>query len=504
MKTLFNLLVLAIGTTVFSQTYMLDDTFAIDGRQYFPGNSFNAKKGILLNNHYFLISSDKVIKIDYNGGMVNSFGVNGELSPLPTTNYAMMKITSSNNYIYISGYVIMSNSITDFFICKIDENGNPDNTFGNNGIATVDFGKNERINDFLIEPSGKLFCIGSRTDPSVSNSSRMIYFKINTDGTVDTAFDPIGFKSIQYNISTKGTYITSYSDGYLLVGTTRATPGDLDEYLLLVKVNASGSIMPDFGNGGIRSKSIQYLSELNWAENNNFYNDKLYLSDLYTIGFVGQTGSLLIYDVGTDQVDYHHRDYSTSYFNVYDDGIFLTGHYSNCGGNTVYACQSTFNLRKKYFNGATDPNFQNNSVFEYEFPNNIDTNNKSRFFIRDNDGKFLIVAYSNMYSNLSVETEGLSMIRIKEGTLNTSTPTFDKFSVSIYPNPFDDKINIYSEKLITEIELFDFSGRKLTTPKFEQQKNVAAFNLTQLKTSTYLLKIYFDDGSIILKKILRK
>ena len=502
MKIIFSFLLAILSTNGFCQTYVLDNSFATDGRQYFPGNSFEPKNGILLNDNYYIISSDKVIKMDYNGAISNSFGLNGALSPLPFPNYSMMKITSYNNHLYLSGCVIVSNAVTDFFVCKIDEDGNPDNTFGSNGVVTVDFGANELISDFIIEPSGKLFCVGERRVPNAVNSSRMIYFKINTDGTIDNTFDPNGFKSISYNLETIGTFITTYEDGYLLVGNSLATSGDLNRPLLLVKVDSNGNLMSDFGISGIKSKPIQNLSILNWTENHVLYNNKLYLNGLYTMGFVGQPGSLLIYDLGTDEVNYHHRDYGTTHFDVFDDGVFLTGYWKFCGGNSVYQCQSKFNLSKKHFDGTTDTNFQNNSVYEYEFPNNIDTNNQSCFFIRDNSGKFLIVAYSNMYSNLSVETEGLSMIRIKEGVLDVSNPV-DKSTVSIYPNPFEDKVIIDSDESIIKLELFDLSGRKFSEPRFAQ-KNGGIVDLSHLEASTYFLKIWFEDGSIITKKMMRK
>ena len=64
-------------------------------------------------------------------------------------------------------------------------------------------------------------------------------------------------------------------------------------------------------------------------------------------------------------------------------------------------------------------------------------------------------------------------------------------TVSMYPNPVIDVLNIESKNKITEINVYDFTGRLQKNEKVNSEN--AKVNLTELKTGTYLVKI--KDGN---------
>jgi hypothetical protein len=78
-------------------------------------------------------------------------------------------------------------------------------------------------------------------------------------------------------------------------------------------------------------------------------------------------------------------------------------------------------------------------------------------------------------------------------------------SLKVYPNPVTDILQIdnRSSVQIVSITIFDISGRKLTS--FETTDNFGyQLNLTELNAGQYLMKLNFDGGQVLTKKLLKK
>ncbi len=101
MKTILILIVFVFNINMFSQTYILDDAFGSSGIMKYNKN-IEVKNGLLVNNNYYFISTNAIVKIDYNGQIVSNYGVNG-LKSLQQTNETLT-ITSfvfHNNFFYV-------------------------------------------------------------------------------------------------------------------------------------------------------------------------------------------------------------------------------------------------------------------------------------------------------------------------------------------------------------------------------------------------------------------
>ncbi|MFT7073660.1 choice-of-anchor B family protein [Patiriisocius sp. Uisw_017] len=76
-------------------------------------------------------------------------------------------------------------------------------------------------------------------------------------------------------------------------------------------------------------------------------------------------------------------------------------------------------------------------------------------------------------------------------------------SIIVFPNPADNFINIYSRvSYLTNIEVFDLSGRRIYSPVEEKVKSFA-LNINELNTGIYFAIISTEDGSVT-KKFIKK
>ena len=73
-------------------------------------------------------------------------------------------------------------------------------------------------------------------------------------------------------------------------------------------------------------------------------------------------------------------------------------------------------------------------------------------------------------------------------------------STNVYPNPTKDLINVASNKLISEIEIFSTVGMKLKSKPV--QTNSVSLNLNELGEGIYFLLIRYSDNSMETKRII--
>ena len=80
---------------------------------------------------------------------------------------------------------------------------------------------------------------------------------------------------------------------------------------------------------------------------------------------------------------------------------------------------------------------------------------------------------------------------------NLDTENVTKESIKIYPNPVQDELNIQTNNLVKQIEIFDLTGKKVLTSK---SKNI---NIQHLSKGTYLVKVITDKEELT-QKVIKK
>jgi Secretion system C-terminal sorting domain len=147
---------------------------------------------------------------------------------------------------------------------------------------------------------------------------------------------------------------------------------------------------------------------------------------------------------------------------------------------------SHFNIQRskngKYFTTIAQQKAQNKALNNYSYTDETIRNEQQEaWFYRiesiDNDGK-------KSYSE------------IKKVSINQ----LPYQSISIYPNPVKDYVNIVSNNLKT-VELLSAYGQVLTVK--QAYFNRATINTSKLSNGIYLLKVTNQDGTVTIKKIIK-
>jgi Secretion system C-terminal sorting domain len=512
MKTIIFLILLLLGFISYSQTYILDNTFGNSGIMQYNQGLFHVKNGLLINNNYYFISNNTIAKVGYNGQIATTFGTNGYKELQQTNETLTIKnFTFYNNFFYVYGLV--KNNTTnneDIYICKIDENGNYDSSFGTNGIVKLDFGLQENISSLTTESSGNLYCIGSRYSQGVLHSSRLIIFKIdNNNGSVNTLFNSAGFQEISLNLSTAGAKIIPYDNEYLLLGTTAKFEETYYKIkVMITKVDSNGYIDTTFGDNGFKIIPHVNPAVYNTVNDAELLNNTLYIDMTEGGGSLGDNSdNLLIYNLVSSQATLSTINNQFFFHKVTDDGVLTTSYCYSCCGTYYYACNNTFELRKMNLDGSINPNFHINGLYSYEFaypqplPNvTFGGDSRSYLFITEPNGKILIAGF--VYNQGS--TPGFSAIRILEGTLGLNS--IDLYNEdSFFPNPFINDIIFKNTTPIKKVEVYDLIGRIITEPSFQYENDHNSIDLSNLiEKGTYLLRITTEKNEIITKKIIKK
>ena len=72
-------------------------------------------------------------------------------------------------------------------------------------------------------------------------------------------------------------------------------------------------------------------------------------------------------------------------------------------------------------------------------------------------------------------------------------------TISLYPNPANDVLNISSSNSITKIEVYDIQGRNVAT-----NNNSSNVNVVSLGKGVYIIKVAQENGSVITKQFIKE
>jgi|GEM_PF-6309127 len=161
---------------------------------------------------------------------------------------------------------------------------------------------------------------------------------------------------------------------------------------------------------------------------------------------------------------------------VYNSGVSLVGSTSNSGASQIGLRGNTF----------------------ADFNNRLNTTTLE--FINSTPGTASTSAQNFSTSNAipGMPTAGLTYTWTPS-ILGTSERE-SKTSLEIYPNPFNEVINISDTEKITSVSVINLSGRVLKIIN-----NVSSLiNLSDLKTGVYILNILYKDNTISSHKIIKK
>lgn len=112
--------------------------------------------------------------------------------------------------------------------------------------------------------------------------------------------------------------------------------------------------------------------------------------------------------------------------------------------------------------------------------------------------------YNDANTAITKSSTGFTdVVRQFKGTVASSLGTndveFANNTISLYPNPAQEVLNVSSSNSITKIEVYDLLGRKVASKNNASDVNVAA-----LGKGAYIVKVVQENGSVVAKQFIKK
>ncbi|PXY45100.1 T9SS type A sorting domain-containing protein [Flavobacterium hydrophilum] len=431
-----------------------------DGKILITGEFFSSYNGIA-TKRLARLNADGTLDTAFNTGTGPSSSV-----------YAIT--TQPDGKILIGGRFGNYNGIARNGIARLNTDGSLDTTF------SIGTGVNNNIYSIAVQTDGKILISGLFT--SYNGVSRNRFARLNTDGTLDTAFDPgAGPDNVIYSIVTQ-------TDGKIIIA------GNFKNYKgipkqCITRLNSDGTLDTSF-NLGI---SIDWNVDVVKIQSDG----KLLISGTF-VGFTGGNSpppglarlnadgsldptfvaqQLLFANTGTNP---YTNPYSIA---IQSDGKIIIG-----GTITSYGGTPILNIARLNTDGTHDTTF----VAGTGIANNQGISSSVDNIIILPDGKILISGVFILYNGVTVGR----VARILSGTTTLDLPESYKNTFAIYPNPASSKI--YFSHELTEIAVYDILGKKRNIPHTSDSADISA-----LPNGIYILKGLENNGKTITQKIVK-
>ena len=173
-------------------------------------------------------------------------------------------------------------------------------------------------------------------------------------------------------------------------------------------------------------------------------------------------------------------------------------------GNYVIACQGASNIAEPIYGCTgigTDPNFTGTGIGNWDFPIptiNLQANQNYLLFVRT----ALFVQTGSHRFTLTFQGQAVAdhpdLFDDVFCNLSTSNQVVSN-KVTIYPNPFNEKININSNIALEKTEIYDILGKNVYSEDYQNE-----IDSSFLATGIYFIKLYGLDNEVFVRKIVKK
>lgn len=482
----------------------------------------------------------------------NSFGVNGIVQTENISEPKKTIITPDNKILTIGYHLLNSpnpNLITHSFLLKLNQNGTPDQMFGNNGLIQTNIDYKDTPYDVVFQNDGKILLGGSFTieNPLLGVFPNSPYIaRYSSNGIPDYSFADNGILKItNFNsiTSTNLCSIVPQNDGKIIVGIS-GNNNNNNFFGALVKLTSNGVIDTNFGTNGILTigdSNFKFnLLNLLLTDDNKFllcgYDStissnpktaiiKLNLDGSYDTSFANNGKLITDINISNSVFEYLNK-ISKSPDGNYICGGYVANNYlmikfnlngqfiDTFGNNRIF--QNFSNIQDFYLqnsniflggvqfendepifkiiclneNGTINTNFNTNG---YLYLNPTNQQDILKSFILDNQSSIIMSGNSGMLGNYNV-----THAKVESENLNNENFWIER--VEIFPNPFNNSLNIDNPEKIKSIEFYDYLGKKIN---IEYSSNFSVINTENLKKGIYLCKITCNNGKIEIKKLIK-
>jgi uncharacterized delta-60 repeat protein len=215
-----------------------------------------------------VINSIALARYKTNGSLDSTFGTNGIRVDSTTglSNYINASVLLPNGKILIGGGAIPPGpgSHSRFMIARYNANGTPDHTFGTNGFTYTQINDNSAINAMVVQQDGKIIAAGSSSSPVPLVSTIARY---DSTGQPDLTFGTNGIVTTVANPNmSQFTSVGLLPDGRIIAGgTTLYDNNQLHTCFLAVRYHTDGALDLTFGTNGIDMTGVLGLTSMSSA-----------------------------------------------------------------------------------------------------------------------------------------------------------------------------------------------------------------------------------------------
>ncbi len=464
MKKIILLTLILFSTSFFGQPGTIDLSFNPG-----TGANDNINSISLQNDGKIIIVGDFT---SYNGTNINRIA---RLNTDGSLDTSFNITTGANNVIYHTsnqndGKIIIVGDFTSYNgtnrnrIARLNIDGSLDTSF-NPGT-----GANNYIYTTSIQNDGKIIVGGNLT--SYNGTVRNGIARLNTNGTLDTSFNP-GTGASNSVLTTTMVITTSIqNDGKIVIG------GSFTNYNgtarnRIARLNTNGSLDTSFNPGTGANERVSITS---------FQNDgKIIIGGSFTsyngttrnrIARLNTDGSIdTSFNIGQQGADQYVRTIS-----IQNNGKIIIG-----GGFINYNGTARYRIARLNIDGSID----------FSFNQGTGADNWVYTTCIQNDGKIIIGGTINSYNGIVRNR----IVRIN-GDSTLSNPSFDLSTTVIYPNPSNGYFNVkIDDSLKTKmIEVYSVLGQKIYYKSIVE--NESSIDLSNQPKGIYFYKIS-DNYNVI-------
>ncbi len=217
------------------------------------------------NPPYGVPTEFAVARFHSDGTLDASFGTGGEVvsnlgdTTSTDTEVANAVLLQPDGKIVLGGGQFLNyDSQSNFALLRLNSDGTPDPSFGNDGVVSTVVPNNsfiDSLSGLALQPDGKIVAVGTNFNPSNFNEAGLILAHYNgTDGSLDTSFGQGGLIDPSNPTGGEIAYAVSLQphSGKIVVAGYTYDPNDYYNTgsVELTRYNTDGSIDPSFGASG--------------------------------------------------------------------------------------------------------------------------------------------------------------------------------------------------------------------------------------------------------------
>jgi uncharacterized delta-60 repeat protein len=186
-------------------------------------------------------------RYDGSGILDSTFGTNGKVTTdfFGANDGARSLVVQPDGKIVLSGFTT-NGSERQFALARYLENGNLDPTFGQGGKNIFDLGSTSEAYKMAAQPDGKLLVVG---ESRPQNSLDFTILRLNPDGSPDNSFGNNGVVTINFGNSDRATALAIDDKNIFVAGVAVKSATDSDFGIARLNL-ADGSLNNLFGGDG--------------------------------------------------------------------------------------------------------------------------------------------------------------------------------------------------------------------------------------------------------------